>query len=331
MEQEPFPHNGQDIINDLEDKLDLLEDWEENVLKFEDINGLRYPDQGVKHELRSAYQFVMNAHNDRARAVETKVCHEKQIRILEQYKEACRRWKERNDEWLAAFQNKENDADLEQRKGQLRQSFNQLQQQIGPQQQQGLRVGHVNVNSLQTLDDDGEPHKFDNLRAYIGLFNFHIVVVGESRVKGIDDACFAIANYTVYRLDRDYPNNHNQNPISYANAGGLLVYVHNDVPVDEWVSRNNPDGLQYIRLSLNFNNQQICLVAVYNPPVGGHESAMVRVDQQRNPTGGLLYDLRNIQQKVVVLGDINVDILGDENQDYQDDFGRVGFQQHVGR
>ena len=156
-------------------------------------------------------------------------------------------------------------------------------------------------------------------------------MVGESRVKGIDDACFAIANYTMYRLDRDYPNNNNQSPISYANAGGLLVYVRNDVQVgNEWESRNNPDGLQYIRLSLNFNNQQICLVAVYNPPVGGHESAMVSVDQQRNPTGGLLYDLRNIQQKVVVLGDINVDILGDENQDYQDDFGRVGFQQHVG-
>ena len=162
-------------------------------------------------------------------------------------------------------------------------------------------------------------------------------MVGESRIKGIDDACFAIANYTMYRLDRDYPNNNNQNPISYANAGGLLVYVRNDVQVgDEWESRNNPDGLQYIRLSLNFNNQQICLVAVYNPPVGGNENAMVRVNQQGNPNGGLLYDLHNnqqlIQQKVVVLGDINVDIFNDANQNYRAAFGHNGvrFQQHVG-
>ena len=49
MEQDPFPHNGQDIINNLEEYLQQLDDnWDENVLSFQDINGLRYPDQDVK-------------------------------------------------------------------------------------------------------------------------------------------------------------------------------------------------------------------------------------------------------------------------------------------
>ena len=102
--------------------------WEQNVLTEGNIAVLRYPDQGVKQELTSAYQRVMNANPGRVRNNETKFCNGKQRGILEQYKEACRGWKGRNDEWLAAFQNKESDDDLEQRKGQLRQSFNQLQQ-----------------------------------------------------------------------------------------------------------------------------------------------------------------------------------------------------------
>ena len=68
MQQEPFPHNGQDIINDLDSKLQWLGvNWEQNVLTEGNIAVLRYPDQGVKQELTSAYQRVMNANPGRVR------------------------------------------------------------------------------------------------------------------------------------------------------------------------------------------------------------------------------------------------------------------------
>ena len=51
-------------------------------------------------------------------------------------------------------------------------------------QLQGIREGHINLNSLQTADKDengmDRPDQFDKLRIILGVWNFDVLVVGRN-------------------------------------------------------------------------------------------------------------------------------------------------------
>ena len=239
-----------------------------------------------------------------------------QIKLLEKCKHQCESWKKKNKDWAKVLKR-----------------FNKKQRgkskEVKGPHQSGLRVGHVNICSLTTTTKkDKVPYKFLNLQSYLKAFKFDVFVIGESQVIGIDDCELKIPGYEIKRLDREFTGNP---PVDKVDGGGILVYVRSGrVKVEEVVLRNvlGSNLLQYIDLKLKYNKKTLHVVAVYNPPETGKMNAMLRANNQKKVFGGLLYDYR-LEQDVVVLGDINIDILGGINQPYQHCFGKLGFQQCI--
>ena len=352
-------HNSQAIINHLRDHWQDLHVNDNDPLTTDQINALPYPDQGVKDRLNTAYQQYQLVQNqgERMRNNAKTRCKELQKATIDSYAEQCHSWKQKNERWRAAYalrlipqqqqQQQQQQPTLEQEVDQYGVAIQQLQQQIqqliGPQQNNGIRIGHLNARSLLTRDlfnENGRrPDKFDNLQIILRAHGFHFFVVGESWVKGVDSQLLAIPGYNlVGRLDRDYPG-------PRFNHGGLLVYVRGNVAANvvrqdnvlvPGANEDNPSSLlQYILVKLtNFpNDQQDTFVsAVYNPPFGGHRNAMLTLNNQGNPNGGVLqaihnqHDNANRPSNLVIIGDINIDILGNQNQVYQNAFGQLGFQ-----
>ena len=235
-------------------------------------------------------------------------CTAQQREIIEAYIPVANNWRDRNNNWEQLRNQLLNNHDLNLA---IRDFNDGLLPNQGPQQA-GIRIGHINLCSLITQDEHtGHADKFENLRIILGVFNFDIFVVGESKVKGIDDGLLAINGYAMVRLDRSYPGH------AY-NDGGLLVYIRNNL---NYIIRNrqnrnregDPDNslLQLIDLEVvRPHLPNVRVVAVYNPPWGGHVQAMRR----------LLNDYRNVDPNIIILGDINIDILGNINQEFQDYF-----------
>ena len=76
--------------------------------------------------------------------------------------------------------------------------------------------------------------------------------------------------------------------------------------------------LQYLDLEVQFgyNFPSIRVVAMYNPPYGGNRDAVLCVNEQGNHSG-LLPLFSNLPEDTVILGDVNIDICGNNYQDYQ--------------
>lgn len=251
-----------------------------------------------------------------------KICLEQQQKIIEKYTAACANWAESNgngeDVWNARLQNNA-----------LQNAVNALdvqQQELQQVQGQGIRVGHINVQSLLHID------KFQNLQIILNALGFHVFVVSETWVKGVDDQFLEIEGYSMQRLDRDYVHNDDEVSKIQFNCGGLLVYVRNDMQFEvlektNSVVRNEAQScvslLQYIHLRVwvqGNQNSAANIFAVYNPPWGGHIHAM----------DNILYHISTANlQNVIILGDINIDILGGNNQEYRIRFVQMGFQQHI--
>lgn len=234
-------------------------------------------------------------------------CQEDQRDIMLEYRRAANGWNERNNNWRQVRQQRQLNAN----------SFQELVQHLrgavemghGPQRR-GLRVGHININSILNIC------KFDNIRALLTASEFDVFAVGESKVKGVSDEFLNIEGYRLIRLDRDYPG--------YApNSGGILVYVRGNLQVNV-VQRENMlrEGerslLQLIELELPFQNVRI--VAVYNPPMAENVKAMERVIEEYSDKEG----------NIVILGDININLrYPNPNSAYETDFKNQGFRQII--
>ena len=230
-----------------------------------------------------------------------------QIEVLQRYKRQCESWKKSNENWIKAPKK-------------LTEKQSEKCKQIqGPQLMAGLKVGHVNIRSLLSLKRN-EPYKFLKLQACLAELKYDVFVVGESQINGIDDSQLHIPRYEMYRLDREYTGV----LADCASGGGLLVYVRDSVEVKKAVLKNvlGSNLMQYIHLKLVYNNKTIHVVAVYNPPHTGREDAILDI----------LYNYSQ-KQDVVILGDININILGGNNHEYQRCFGTkkggLGFLQCI--
>ena len=124
-----------------------------------------------------------------------------------------------------------------------------------------------------------------------------------------------IAGYQMFRLDWDYPG---ESP----NDGGLLVYVRDVIACRLVRSENRPlhndfgmrvSLLQFIEVELTIGFDVVSIVAVDNPPWGGHAAAMQL----------LLHEYRNHNPRIIFLGDINVDIHGNANAHHVRQFWRL--------
>lgn len=181
-----------------------------------------------------------------------------------------------------------------------------------------IRVGHINLNGLTTFDSvSGKPDKFDNLRIILNNSEFDVFVVGESRVKGIlEDELLRIYGYTMVRLDRDYDTTY----VGKGNdAGGLLVYVRKGLTYKmekrNVVTENHV--FQYIDIELEDKQRLINVIGVYNPPGNGNLVPMKELlEKQKKPC-------------TIILGDININIDGKINQQYQNSFRKLKYKQLV--
>ena len=204
-------HNSQDIINNLGQVRDFLRGENNDPLTMDNINGLPYPDQGVKGKLNSAYnEYQQNLQNigqgqqgQRRRDQAKTACREAQLATIESYRNQCIRWRQKNEQWSAAYalrlkpQPQQQQRHLEQEVQQYLATIQQMQQPIGPLRDDGIRIGHVNIRSLLTrnLLNAGRPDEFDNLQIILSAHRFHVFVVGESWVKGVDNQLLAIPGY----------------------------------------------------------------------------------------------------------------------------------------
>ena len=327
-------NNTEQILTSIDDQIALLTQRRDEPrnrhpptepLTPANIAALRYPDAGVIILLNAAHaEYLRRAgFNDRIRAQARRQCKQEQIDILEPYRRACNTWMQRNNAWRDAYQHcLQGNA--------LQDEIHIYQRDEQGPQEIGIRVGHLNLNSLLTLDRNGIPEKFDNLQIMLGAFQFDVFVVGEAKIKGVDSARLAIPGYQVVtRLDRDYPSH-------AENDGGLLVYVSNGINYDVQFSGNRPVrdiyGQNFVSLlqliDIHLIDANVRIVAVYNPPWGGHVNSMARVENNV-VTGGLLHEYQNLNQDVVILGDINIDIRENANQGYQNGFQQLGFHQSI--
>lgn len=275
----------------------------------------RHLPDGVRHVLIAQYQTFLDERDrvglNMRRLVEQRRndCIRNQRQTVTDYRHVAENWRNRNNNWTQLFGqrigNNPPDPDA------LDVAVATFQDQLNPAgegpQLAGVRIGHINLNSLLT-GDGGRPDKFDNLRIVLGAWNFGIFVVGESKVKGVNDNLLAVDGYRMFRLDRDYPG-------AAQNDGGLLVYIRNDLNVNLIQSGNRPVDnslLQFIEVEViqPHPNPNIRVVAVYNPPWGDHIEAM----------SNLLTDYRDAGPNIIILGDINIDVRGNQNQAYQNYF-----------
>ena len=196
------------------------------------IANLRYPDAGVLRLLNAAHaEYLRRAGlTNRITAQARRQCKQDQIDILEPYRRACNMWMQRNNNWEAALQRRLPRVDLPEQI----QIYERDEQ--GPREI-GIRVGHLNLDSLLTLDyaqnRQGTPDKFDNLEIMLNAFQLNVFIVGEAKIKGVDNARLAIPGYQMTRLDRDYPSH-------AENDGGLLLYVSNGINYNVQNMGNRP-------------------------------------------------------------------------------------------
>ena len=336
-----FAHNSDHIINDINRQLDWLKKVGDNegndldsLLNKSKISKLKYPDRKVGERLTKIYQGYFDIRKKfklqkRILAGKRSNARKYQSKLLENYMKQCKAWKKKNETWKK--KNKASAKVPKQKKNQQGQGVD-----ITGPQQSGLRVGHVNICSLTTTTKkDKVPFKFLNLQSYLKAFKFDVFVIGESQVIGIDVCELKIPGYEIKRLDREFTGNP---PVDKVDGGGILVYVRSGrVKVEEVVLKNvlGSNLLQYIDLKLKYNNKTIHVVAVYNPPETGKMNAMLQTKAANytgKVVGGLLYDYSQ-EQDVVILGDININILGGNNHEYQKCFGTskggLGFQQCI--
>ena len=328
-------HNSQAIINHLGGLWQRLNNNDNDPLTTDEINALPYPDQGVKDRLNTAYQQYQQEQNqnERMRNNAKNHCKDLQKATIDSYAEQCHSWKQKNERWSAAYAlrlmpQQQQGRHLEQGVQQYRAT---IQQPIGPQLDNGIRIGHLNIRSLLTRNlENGRPDKFDNLQIILRAHGFHVFVVGESWVKGVDSQLLAIPGYNlVGRLDRDYPG-------PRFNHGGLLVYARHNMAANV-VRQGNvlvpgvhpeiPNSLlQYVYINFQNAQQHTDVLAVYNPPFAGNQKAMSTLFQQLNPN--------NLPNNLVIIGDINIDIFGERNLDYQNAIfghqqGQLSFQKCI--
>ena len=158
-----------------------------------------------------------------------------------------------------------------------------------------LVIGHLNINSIR--------NKFQSLNHIIGG-NIDILVVTESKLDGtFSSEQFFINGYAPpYRRDRE---------VNGTNAGGILVYIRDDIPSRQLMKHSIDSSLEGIFVEINLRKSKWLLFAGYN-----HNK--INISNFLNTIGPVFDHYLNKFDNFLLLGDFNSEIEEPELREFCD-------------
>ena len=108
-------------------------------------------------------------------------------------------------------------------------------------------MGHLNINSI--------PNKFDGIMDVIKE-KLDIFLISETKIDdSFPEAQFFYNGYSLpHRRDRAI------------GAGGLLLYVNENIPSKKLKGLNLPDDVEILCVEINLKKQKWLIIGIYNPP-----------------------------------------------------------------
>ena len=110
-----------------------------------------------------------------------------------------------------------------------------------------VMLGHLNINSIQ--------NKFTGIMDLVKE-NLDIFLISETKIdSSFPDAQFYYEGYSApHRRDRSM------------GAGGLLMYVNDDIPSRMLKEHYSPDNIEIICVEINLRKQKWVIIGIYRPP-----------------------------------------------------------------
>jgi len=148
---------------------------------------------------------------------------------------------------------------------------------------QRVTIAHVNINSLRNKVDDVHRLLFKN--------KIEILSVNETHLDStITDSLLRIPGYAMIRYDRN------------AHGGGVCFYVHSKLNYSVLDCCRGKTESLFISIDLKHPRRKLVLGTVYRPP----NSLVEYWDDLSTAVDGIL----RIYNSMVLLGDLNVNVLG---------------------
>ena len=162
----------------------------------------------------------------------------------------------------------------------------------------GFKIVHLNICSL--------PKKIDQLRTVLEGSSIDVFTISETWLNDkADSHLFKIQGYNLFRQDRSTQNTRKKR------GGGLAIYFKNSLDVyvqkDEIASTQDLE-VQWFRI-VRQNAKTVLLANLYRPPTGKLKQAIKMLNKNLN-------SLRNMNDEIAVLGDLNVDYRNQKSANY---------------
>ena len=108
-------------------------------------------------------------------------------------------------------------------------------------------IGHLNINSI--------PNKFEGIMNLVAN-NLDVFLISETKIDdSFPEAQFAYNGYSLpHRRDRAL------------GAGGLLLYVNEDIPSKKLKNHILPDDIEILCVEINLKKQKWIIMGIYKPP-----------------------------------------------------------------
>ena len=165
----------------------------------------------------------------------------------------------------------------------------------------GLQICHINLRSIV--------NKFDQIKSFLSNSNVHVLSVSETWLDdSLNSSNFQIPGYSLYRYDRKYRINENA---IYKRAGGLALYIRNDITVDtkslSHLNSNNKN-LEAQWAILKFDNIKDILIGNFYRPPNGDTTSFISYITDLSTT---LKKYSNFE--IYALGDFNICLKENNN------------------
>lgn len=169
--------------------------------------------------------------------------------------------------------------------------------------QEKFKIGHLNTRSLIASFAD-----FSNL---LRSHCFDVLAVSESWLNiNISDDILSIPGYRLFRKDRE------------GRGGGVAAYVSSRYDCEEVdINVENVDALEQLWINIKYNKVSVLIAIVYRPPHNNIANCIEIFDN-------ILSRIVPIYDKIIVTGDVNIDLLNLSNPLSQC-FNAYGFSQVV--
>lgn len=160
-----------------------------------------------------------------------------------------------------------------------------------PEFYNGLRIGHLNCNSLAG--------KIDEIRSFLPKTNFSICCFTETKLdSNVPDSFISISDYNMIRSDR-----------LSRGGGGSIIYLHSAIkylPLSYEVNFPKEVEVNCVQIFPKFRKPLI-IVLIYRPPLDSLKSQFIRSLEC------LLFQIEKDKVDYMLLGDWNMDLMKYDN------------------